>query len=273
MNKNKKVIQEFGEEWSKYDFTNFAKDDLFESFQQYFDIFPWELISKKSEGFDMGCGSGRWAQFVAPNVKKLFCIEPSKAIDVAKLNLNEFSNVQYLKETTETCSLNDASQDFGYCLGVLHHIPNTESALKDCSRLLKQGAPFLLYLYYSFENKPWWFRGIWKVSDLVRRIISTLPKIPKNLACDLIAITIYFPLARLSFLLEKLGIDVSNIPLSDYRKKPFYISRNDALDRFGTRLEQRYSKAQVTQMLKNSGFDNITISVSAPYWCYLAYKK
>ena len=32
----------------------------------------------------MGCGSGRWAQFVAPRVKKLFCIDPSEAINVAK---------------------------------------------------------------------------------------------------------------------------------------------------------------------------------------------
>ena len=108
MNKNNKVITEFGEEWTKYDFNDYAKEKIFKSFQQYFDIFPWTLISKESEGFDMGCGSGRWAQFVAPKVKKLFCIEPSKAINVAKSNLKEFPNIQYLQETTETCSLDDA---------------------------------------------------------------------------------------------------------------------------------------------------------------------
>ena len=33
----------------------------------------------------MGCGSGRWANFIAPKVKILNCIEPSKqALDVAK---------------------------------------------------------------------------------------------------------------------------------------------------------------------------------------------
>ena len=273
MNKNNKVIEEFGEEWTKYDFTNFPKKDTYETFKQYFDIFPWDQISEKSIGFDMGCGSGRWAQFVAPKVKELFCIEPSKAIKIAKSNLKEFRNIRYLKETTETCSLDDASQDFGYCLGVLHHIPKTESALNDCARILKQGAPFLLYLYYNFEDKPWWFKGIWNASDLIRRIISILPKIPKNIACDLIAITIYFPLARLSLLLEKLGMNISNIPLSDYRNKPFYIHRNDALDRFGTRLEQRFSKSQVTEMLKCSGFENISISPGTPYWTYLAYKS
>jgi len=272
-NKDEKVIKEFGEEWAKYNYTNHDKEKLFENFQQFFDIFPWALISQESEGFDMGCGSGRWAQFVAPKVKTLFCIEPSKAIEVAKSNLKEFPNVRYLEETTDTCSLDDASQDFGYCLGVLHHIPNTESALKDCSRLLKRGAPFLLYLYYNFENKPWWYRGIWKSSDLIRRIISNLPKTPKKLVCDVIAITIYFPLIRLSLVLERLGIDVSNIPLSDYRKKLFYQSRNDALDRFGTRLEQRFSKLQINEMLNNAGFDNVSISDNTPYWHCVAYKR
>ena len=273
MNKDEKVIKDFGEEWTKYNYKNLDKENLFENFQQYFDIFPWGNISLESEGFDMGCGSGRWAQFVAPKVKTLSCIEPSKAIEVAKLNLKEFPNVRFFFETTDTCSLSDASQDFGYSLGVLHHIPDTESALKDCSRLLKKGAPFLLYLYYNFENKPWWFRGIWKVFDLVRRVTSNLPNHLKKIVCDSIAITIYFPLSRLSLVLEKLGIDVSNIPLSDYRKKPFYQSRNDALDRFGTRLEQRFSKLQITEMLNNTGFDNITFSDNTPYWCCVAFKR
>lgn len=273
MNKDEKVIEDFGEEWTKYDYTNLDKENLFENFQQYFNIFPWDQISLESQGFDMGCGSGRWAQFVAPRVKTLSCIEPSKAIEVAKYNLKEFPNVKFFLETTDTCSLDDASQDFGYCLGVLHHIPNTESALMDCSRLLKKGAPFLLYLYYNFENKPWWFRGIWKVFDLVRIITSNLPKSLKKIVCDLIAIFIYFPLSRLSFVLEKLGMDVSNIPLSDYRKKPFYQSRNDALDRFGTSLEQRFSKLQITEMLNNADFDDITFSTNTPYWCCIAYKR
>ena len=43
-------------------------------------------------------------------------------------------------------------------------------------------------------------------------------------------------------ILEKFGIDVSSVPLNDYRKKSFYFMKTDALDRFGTRLEKRFSK-------------------------------
>ena len=65
---------------------------------------------------------------------------------------------------------------------------------------------------------------------------------------------------------------MENIPLSDYRSKPFYMCKNDALDRFGTRLEQRFSKSQIISMLKSSGFKNIKFSNKTPYWVCLAEK-
>ena len=124
----------------------------------------------------MGCGTGRWAQFVSPKVKTLNCVEPSDAIYMAKKKLINNGNVIFYNETTENCSIVPGSQDFGYCLGVLHHIPNTQNALNDCTKLLKSGAPILLYLYYNFENKPMWFKALWKLSDYIRKFISISPK-------------------------------------------------------------------------------------------------
>ena len=34
-------------------------------------------------GFDMDCGSGRWAKLMAPRVGHLDCIDPSTALEVA----------------------------------------------------------------------------------------------------------------------------------------------------------------------------------------------
>ena len=272
-NKNNKVIQEFGEEWTEFDYSKIDKKKLKQNFDEYFSILPNQYLSTNSIGFDMGCGTGRWAQFIAPKVKHLNCIEPSDAIEVAKSNLTSHKNITFLKETTDLCSLKKGSQDFGYCLGVLHHIPNTLEGLKDCSDLLKSGGPLLLYLYYNFENKPYWFKLLWKVSDLFRKLISTLPKFLKMIICNGIAYTVYFPLSKVSYFLEKIKINVDNIPLSEYRHKPFYQSKNDALDRFGTRLEQRFSKTQIEKMLKLAGFENIKFSSNPPYWCCVAYKK
>ena len=275
MNKDQKVIEDFGDEWTDFSYESKTIDqaELEKNFYQYFSIFPWKDIPDQAEGFDMGCGSGRWAQFVAPKVYSLNCIEPSKALDVAKVNLQKLDNIFFYRETTDSCSLNDQSQDFGYCLGVLHHIPDTQQALSDCARLLKKGAPFLLYLYYNLDNKPIWYRYIWKLSDFLRNIISILPRTLKKVFCSLIAALIYFPLSRLALLFELFGFNVSNFLLSDYRSKPFYQMRNDALDRFGTRLEQRFSRQQIEDMLLESGFQDISFSEEMPFWTSISYKS
>ena len=99
-------------------------------------------------GFDAGCGSGRWAKFIAPKVKSLYCFDPSeKAIKVAKNNLSEFDNCIFECSSINSSSLKNESMDFGYCLGVLHHIPNTEQALAACVSKLKKGCPLLIYIF------------------------------------------------------------------------------------------------------------------------------
>ena len=268
-----KVVEEFGKEWKRFNHKGIDSADLDSSFKDYFDIFPLDILGE-GEGFDMGCGSGRWAKFVAPHVKFLHCIDPSsEALEQAKSNLNQFTNCDFECSSVDVCSLQNSSQDFGYSLGVLHHIPDTLEALRSCSFKLKPGAPFLLYLYYRFDNKPKWYAFVWRLSDLLRQVIAILPYPIKFFTSQVIAFTIYFPLAKIARALELLGLNVSNIPLSEYRSKSLYMMRTDALDRFGTRLEQRFTKTEITKMLADTGFENITFSDRAPFWVSLAYKK
>jgi SAM-dependent methyltransferase len=272
MNVDDRTVQGFGEEWNSYRQDN--SRTLESAFDQYFTIFPWRLITNNSEGFDMGCGSGRWARFVAPHVGKLNCIDPSgKALSVAKANLVEFNNCTFEQSIVENCSLEDSSQDFGYCLGVLHHVPDTLGAMRACVKKLKPGAPFLVYLYYRFDNKPFVYKLIWLASDVVRRLICNLPFRVKHLITRVIAALIYYPLAKISLFLESIGFNVSNVPLSDYKDKTFNFMLTDALDRFGTRLEHRFTKDEIQSMMKISGLESITFSDSTPYWVALGFKQ
>mgnify|MGYP001205601088 CR=1 FL=1 len=272
-NVDQATIDSFGDEWSRHDQSQLSEDEVIRYFNFYFSIFPWNLININSEGFDMGCGSGRWAKVIAPKVRKLNCIEPSKAIEVAKRNLANNSNICFHNGTVEDPGIEDSSQDFGYSLGVLHHIPNTEKAIKSCVKLLKPKAPFLIYLYYSFDNRPFFYKLLWKLSNYVRYFISRQSPTTKHIICDLIAFSIYLPLAKTSYLLELINIDVSNIPLNFYRRSSLYTMRTDVRDRFGTPLEQRFSKKQIQKMCINSGLENIKFSNIEPYWCVVGTKK
>jgi hypothetical protein len=49
--------------------------------------------------------------------------------------------------------------------------------------------------------------------------------------------------------------------------------RTDALDRFGTQLEKRFSQAQIKEMLVAAGFGAIRFNDSQPYWCAVGVKN
>ena len=221
----------------------------------------------------MGCGSGRWARLVSPKVGHLNCIDPSEAIYVAKRNLSNFDNISFYKNSVEDSVLPLASQDFGYSLGVLHHIPDTKRAIKACVDLLKTDAPLLLYLYYKFDNRPLYYRFIWRLSNLARQIICRLPSKVKNIITDIAAILIYYPMSRLSYIFDKIGVDISHFPLSYYRNHSFYTMRTDARDRLGTPLEKRFTKLEIEKMMRQSGLKSIVFSDSLPYWCVVGIKK
>lgn len=272
-NIDEKTVQSFGQEWSDFDQSELPEGESLKIFNSYFSIFPWSSLPENASGFDMGCGSGRWARWVAPRVGELHCIDPSKAIEIAKKNLAKLPNVKFYNASVDDKCLTNSSQDFGYSLGVLHHVPNTEQAIKSCVDLLKPGAPLLLYLYYSFDNRSSVFRLIWRASNLLRKFISKLPEKIKHYFCDLLAVFVYYPLSKFSYFVEKIGFNPSNIPLSAYRDKSFYTMRTDSRDRFGTPLEHRFSKNEIEKMMLTSGLKNIIFSSSEPYWCAVGTKK
>ena len=269
-----KTVKSFGDEWNRFNQEELIGKEHRYLFDTYFNIFPWNSLPKGARGFDMGCGSGRWAALVAPRIKLLTCIDPSfESIAVAKQRLAHLSNVVFLNAGVSDKPLPPNSQDFGYSLGVLHHVPDTALALRDCVDMLKPGAPFLVYLYYNFDNKPKWYYLLWKASDIVRKVISLTPPWIKSILTNFLALIIYLPFARISFFAEKIGLKVENWPLSSYRRTSFYTMRTDARDRFGTPLEQRFSRSEIISMMQAAGLREIKFSNSLPFWCAVGKKK
>jgi SAM-dependent methyltransferase len=268
-----KTVAGFGDEWTTFDQSVLSQTELMSVFDQYFAIFPWEVLPQDAVGFDLGCGSGRWAKAVAPRVGTLHCIDPSDAaVRVAQKNLEGQANCRFHVAAVDDIPLEDGTMDFGYSLGVLHHVPDTLAGIRSCVAKLKPGAPFLLYLYYAFDNRPRWFRALWRGSDAIRRVVSGLPYRMQNWISLGIASGVYWPLARLSGAVERLGVNVDAMPLSYYRQRSFYVMRTDARDRFGTGLEQRFTATEIRQMMHEAGLERIQFSPNPPYWCAVGYK-
>ena len=270
------VTTGFGREWSTFtqNISSLEKAERERLFAEYFRIFPWSELPANAEGLDAGCGSGRWAFLVAPRVGRLHVLDASReALDVAKANLAGQGNVAFHYASVSEIPLADSSLDFAYSLGVLHHVPDTAAAVRHIGSKLKPDAPFLIYLYYALDNRPVWFRDIWQITNVARMGIARLPARLKLFASELIAATVYWPIARLCAAFSKVGLSTRLIPLEAYKDRSFYTMRTDAYDRFCTSLEQRFSRKQIAEMLKQAGFDRIVFSEEVPFWCAVARKR
>lgn len=271
------VIDSFGHEWATFDY---GETETTEALNAQFKAYcaPINLSQfnpKISIAADFGAGSGRWASRLIPFFSLVYALEPSDgASKVLNSKFADEVKIKVLQETVGANSIPLASLDLAVSLGVLHHIPDTFLAIKDVSMKIKPGGMFLCYLYYNLENKPTLYKLIFKGVDVVRKIISELPQKIKYLVTSVVAALVYWPLARFSKVLNRFGVNTSNIPLHHYADMPFVMLANDALDRFGTSLEQRFSRAEITEMLRLAEFDISTLKFSdvEPFWTFSVKK-
>jgi SAM-dependent methyltransferase len=273
-NVDQATVDSFGEEWAHFDQTGMSSAERRRHFEQYFHVFPWDALPADAVGFDAGCGSGRWAMEVAPRVGTLHCVDPATdALAVARKNLADVGSCVFHNTSINEMPIADGSMDFGYSLGVLHHIPDPRQALGACVRKLKPGAPFLVYLYYALDDRPAWFRTLWRLSDGLRHFVAPRSFRFKMVVATLLATFVYWPLARLALVGERLGIDVHHFPLATYRDRSYYSMRTDAIDRFGTRLEYRFTADEIREMMTAAGLERIVVSPEAPYWCVVGFRS
>jgi ubiquinone/menaquinone biosynthesis C-methylase UbiE len=275
-NLDPQVARGFGEEWSTFrqDGAHLSQRERQEIFDDYFRIFPWHLLpAGGGVGIDVGCGAGRWAILVAPRVAHLHLLDASaEALAVARQNLQPANNVSFHAASVAEIPLPPRSLDFAYSLGVLHHVPDTQAAIDSIAAKLKPGAPFLVYLYYALDNRPAWYRALWRMSNMARLLVSRLPQPLRLAVSQAVAALVYWPLARGAGLLSRLGLPARSVPLAYYADKTFYVMRTDAYDRLCTRLEKRFTRSEIARMLDRAGFADVRFSDSAPFWCAVGVK-
>lgn len=260
------TVESFGEEWTK--FSSFTDKQIEKIGDEYFDILPDQLVNDSTIALDVGCGTGRWTKYLCRKVGFVEAMDPSKAVISASKVLNNENNIRITQGEVSNIPFDDGSFDLVFSLGVLHHIPDTAQAVMDCVKKVKDGGFFMVYLYYNLDNRGPLYKLLFWISNGFRWLISKLPSLLKKAICDIIAFTVYLPFVGIAGFLSIIGLNTlaSKIPLSYYVGKSLNVIKNDALDRFGTPLEQRFSKVQIEEMLIDAGLVNITFSEQHPYW-------
>jgi ubiquinone/menaquinone biosynthesis C-methylase UbiE len=267
------VVKSFGDEWQK--FHVFSDAMIEEWVEDYFDIINETIVNENTYMLDIGCGSGRWTKHFSKKVRFIEAVDPSNSIFAADNLLGTISNVRLSKASIENIPFPDKTFDFVMSVGVLHHTPNTQMSMIDCVKKVKPGGHFYCYLYHNLENMRAGKKILFYFGEIIRKTVSRLPRRIKAFTCDVLAIVVYMPFILMTRFLFKIGLNklAEKVPLSCYHDKSFFSIRNDSLDKFGTRLEHRFSRKEVEQLMINCGLSEIVISDRIPHYHAVGKRK
>ena len=145
----------FGFQWRRYSRTQLDSDEVRDS-EHHFRIKtgfePQDLDGKLV--LDVGCGMGRFAEVATRWGARVVGVDLSAAAEVAARNL---ANRDFLALQADVFHLPFELESFDciYSLGVLHHTPDCEAAVKVLPQFLKPGGTLAVWLYSGYNK---WYR-------------------------------------------------------------------------------------------------------------------
>lgn len=94
---------------------------------------------------DLGCGTGRMSEALAPFLHRVVAVDDSAAmLGAARERLARFEHVEVRKGRLEDLPLDDGELDVAIVALVLHHLPEPARAVAEAGRVLRPGGRLLL---------------------------------------------------------------------------------------------------------------------------------
>jgi SAM-dependent methyltransferase len=164
---------------------------------------------------DVGCGTGRHARLAALyGASEVIALDLSEAVETARRVLSPFGGSHVVQGDLLRPPFRTAADgggfDFVYCIGVLHHLPDSYEGFRALLPLVRPGGTIAVWVY-GYENTGL----VRKVVEPMRRLTTKVPPSllrgvawPLGAAFHGAAKGVYRPLAGI-------GLDRA-LPLSEY---------------------------------------------------------
>ncbi len=255
----------FGAEWKAF---GGILPEYEAEFGRYFDLLdPTSLAQLRV--CDLGCGMGRWSAVLKNHCREVILVDFSDAIFQARANLRSATNCLFFMGDLERLPFAPDCCDLIVCLGVLHHLATP--CLEALRRLRSLAPRFMIFLYSSMDNRPFYFSTGISLVTLCRHVLWHVRSVRfRKWFSRAVAYGVYLPLVWLGRALGVFGWS-SHVPLYDsYQDKGRHRTEQDVYDRFFTRIEQRVSRQQILEL--QDSFGQVIVSGRHPYWHFLCVR-
>ncbi len=105
------------------------------------------LLPTGSVVVDLGCGTGRITELLAPFAARVIGVDGSEAMIEAarqRVRANGANNVDFHHAQLQELPLEDDAADVALMILVLHYVSNPQAALREAARVLKPGGKLVL---------------------------------------------------------------------------------------------------------------------------------
>jgi SAM-dependent methyltransferase len=257
-----RTAKTFAYEWETFGDT---RPEWWKNFLDYMQPHPPEFFDGISV-LDVGTGSGRHARIAASLGARVVAVDLGSSIDVARRNLPP--EVITVQADAEALPLAPASFDFVMSIGVLHHLPDTERALRRLVRYVRPGGRLHVYLYWV-PPRPG-HRLILRGITLVRRLTTRLPHRLLHVACYPLAAVLFTTIVlpyRIMNHVRRLERIADALPLKAYADYPFGVLVNDQFDRFSAPIERRFTQDEAERMMRDAGLVDVVVLPNNGWVC------
>lgn len=237
----------FGFQWNRFSQTQLdSANGRTRSRDTFVEKTGWDLERLRGARIlDAGCGMGRFAEIAADAGAEVHAIDLSSAVEAAAKNLADRPDVHVYQADIMNLPFPEASFDYIYSIGVLHHTPNTEQAFRSLVPLLKPGGEISIWVYSTKLRLM--------VGSTVLRLLT--PKLPKRflLATCRLAVPLYW-LHRLPLV----GFATRSLLPTSMEAEPDW-RWLDTFDWYSPRYQWKHSEQEVVEWFEKAGLEGLEV--------------
>lgn len=232
-------LASFGLQWNRYDVAHDDEDRA--TFQAKTGVSLDDL--KGLRVLDAGCGGGRYSRIAGEAGAEVTGVDHTPAVDKAAELCRHLDGVSFVQADLKKLPLLEASFDFAFSIGVMHHDADTRAVFDAVAKMVKPGGRLSVWLY---RRNQWWQEAI---NNRLRRRTTRMPPQMLERWCRFGAWLGGIPVVNRT--LNKI-VNFSNHPDRENRIC-------DTFDWYAPQWQHHHTTAELCDWFRAAGYDDLTV--------------